>query len=174
MHFSSDQSAMSRYFAGLTEHAFHGQLGVCDTELVDYVSGLLIRFVRNDDVFKIRGLSGRRLDVVLEMLGEAEERVGQARRDVHRHIGDFTLFWTGLFPEAVEKRQAGSATNNYTALGKRAYYIASTIETDDQRDAPSELLGRLSERFELCAYGLQEVRREWDRRDEPEPPFLIN
>ena len=28
-----------------------------------------------------------------------------ARREVHRHIGDFTLFWTGVYPEALREMQ---------------------------------------------------------------------
>ena len=35
------------------------------------------------------------------MMVEAEARIGDARREVHRHIGDFTLFWTGIYPEAL-------------------------------------------------------------------------
>jgi hypothetical protein len=39
------------------------------------------------------------------------------------------------------------------------------------------LLERLSHDFELCVYGLGEVRREWERRDpdgeRPGEPFMI-
>ena len=90
--------------------------------------------------------------------------MGNARREVHRHIGDFTLFWAGVYPESLERRRqtAEARAETYAALGKRSYFIASTIETDDEADAPSDLLERLSQRFELCAYGLREVRRQWE------------
>jgi hypothetical protein len=61
---------------------------------------------------------------------------------------------------------------DYCAQGKRAYYIASTIKTDRQEDTPNEVLGRLSQQFEVCAYGLGEVRREWERHDEA-PRLLV-
>ena len=67
---------------------------------------------------------------------------------------------------------------DYRQQGKRAYYIASTIENDANRNE-NEILERLSHEFELCAYGLGELRREWERQEpssgEDRPgPFLIN
>jgi hypothetical protein len=110
------------------------------------------------------------------MLNEAESRIGLARRDVHRHIGDVTLFWTGVYPESLPKLRAVEKKDffvDYCAQGKRAYYIASTIETDRNEDTPNDVLQRLSFQFELCAYGLGEVRREWERRDDDEVRRLV-
>lgn len=172
--------ALNRYFAGLAEHTFQVHLGVVDPPLVDYISDLLVRFLRNDAVFRIRDLTGRPLSEVSDMFAEAEARVGDARRAVHRHIGDYTLFWTGVYPESVGRLRGApepSRVESLTELGKRAYFIASTIEPSDDADpAPTELLERLSRRFDLCAYGLREVRREWERRDDEDPglTFLIN
>lgn len=171
-------TVIQRYFAGLAEHTFEVRLGVADPNLIDYLTNLLTRFIRNDVVYRLRDLTGRSLDDVAHMFIEAEHRVGNARREVHRHIGDFTLFWAGVYPEALERRRknADDRTETFTALGKRSYFIASTIETDQDEAAPADLLERLSQRFELCAYGLREVRRQWEERDDGIPPqtFLIN
>ena len=51
---------------------------------------------------------------------------------------------------------------DYTEQGKRSYYIASTFEEDPYREE-APVLRRLSEQFELCAYGLNQVRQEWQR-----------
>ena len=178
---SSQPELLRRFFAGLAEFTFHSRLGVADPPLVDYVTDLLVRFVRQEVVFRVRDLKGRPLIEVTEMLAEAEKRIGDARREVHRHIGDFTLFWVGLYPECVPHRQGKTKRDHlidYRAEGKRSYWIASTIETDtdEQQNAPSQVLERLSRNFELCAYGLREVRREWERRDDGETPlpYLIN
>ena len=155
------------YFSGIAEYAFHTRLGVADPPLVDYLAELLTRFVRLDAIYSVRNLSGRRLEEVAAMVAEAEARVGDARREVHRHIGDFTLFWTGVYPEALahlRNAQRADRFVDYCAQGKRAYYIASTMRKGDN-DPQSEVLERLSHEFEMCAYGLSEVRREWERRD---------
>ena len=167
---------LARYFAGICEQVFEGQLGVADPPLVDYLSELMLRFARFDAVHRVRNLSGRPVVEVADMLAEAESRIGLARRDVHRHIGDVTLFWTGVYPEALKKLRAVETKDffvDYCNQGKRAYYIASTIDTDRDEDAPNELLQQLSFQFELCAYGLGEVRREWERRDHDGPRMLM-
>lgn len=164
-----------RYFAGITEQTFECQLGVADPPLIDYITDLLLRFMRSDAVFRVRNPSGERLQAVADMFAEAEARVGVARREVHRHIGDFTLFWSGVYPETLEKPAAGvNRVHDYHEHGKRAYYIASTIETDRTAGAPNEVLERLSEMFDVCAFGLGEVRREWERKTGGESLFLIN
>lgn len=168
---TSDDEAgttLERFFVGLTEYVFHSQLGVADTQMIDYVSELLIRFTRLDSLQKVRQLDGRPATEVVTLVSEAEQRVGEARREVHRHIGDFTLFWSGVYPEALRELQSADKKDqfvSYCAQGKRAYRIASTIASDRSK-ATSELLVRMSEQFELCAYGLREIRREWERRDD--------
>jgi hypothetical protein len=158
------------YFAGIAEYTFQTRVGIADPPLIDYISDLLARFIRCDALYNVRDLGGRRLGEVGLMLAEAEARVGDARREVHRHIGDFTLFWTGVYPEALGHASRGKRAKHhdqfidYCVHGKRAYYIASTIPTAEN-DVRNELLERLSEEFELCAYGLNEARKEWERRD---------
>ena len=81
---SENSGALDRYFTGLTEFVFHSRLGVTDPPLVDYLSQLLKRFVRSDSLHRIRNAKGRPLVQVVEMLQEAESRVGLARRTVHQ------------------------------------------------------------------------------------------
>lgn len=173
---SRPSSALWRYFAGLAEYVFQGELGVADPQLVDYVSCLLMRFVRSEALHKVRNPIGQPLTEVAEMLVEANARIGNARRDVLRHVGDFTLFWAGVYPEMLRAMQAPEKKDHfidYCSQGKRAYLIASSIATDDEQDAPAEILERLSCDFDLCAYGLREVRREWERRDGETPQMLL-
>jgi hypothetical protein len=179
MHSNRPHETLYRFFAGLTEFAFQTRLGVADPRLTDYLTDLLARFVRYDALLSIRNLAGRRLDEVAEMLIEAEARVGDPRREAHRHIGDFTLFWTGVYPESLTRLQRDVRKDfflDYCEQGKRAYKIASTIRTG-QADDETEVLERLSHDFELCVYGLGEVRREWERRDPNDganrKPFIL-
>ena len=173
-------TTLRRFFAGITECTFQSRLGVADPDLLDYISDLLVRFVRYDAVCKIRDLTGRPLTEIAEMLCEAEQRVGVARREVHRHIGDYALFWSGVYPESIRRSHEPPAMDSmldYCEQGKRAYLIASSIETDDERErnAPSQVLQRLANEFELCVYGLREVRREWESHDgDSSSTILIN
>src|SRR5207302_709275 len=107
------------------------------------------------------------LEEVAAMLIEAEgmPATGRTRREYHRHIGDFTLFWTGVYPEMLKKLRNAMTRDSfldYCEQGKRSYYIASTFD-DEPYQAEAPVLRRLSEGFELVAYGLNQVRREWER-----------
>lgn len=158
-------SPVHRYFAGLAESTFQTELGVVDTPMVDYVSDLLVRFIRSDVVHQIRGVTGRRLMTVGEMAGEASKRLGEAKRKLHLHIGDFTLFWAGVYPEALRK-ESDNQFGDYCSHGKRSYRIASCIEPATHDEPEADVLERLSERFELCCYGLREIRRQWEEGDD--------
>lgn len=159
---------LHRLFRGLTESTFLSELGIGDPNLVGYVAGLLARFVPSDAVWSIRDGQGRRIEVVARMIAEAEASTDDdRRRECYRHIGDFTLFWTGVYPEALASLRAPTSSDcliDFQEQGKRSYYVASTLRGDQ-----SPVLRRLSDEFELCAFGLSRVRKEWERRDDPRP-----
>jgi hypothetical protein len=161
----ADGDSLRRVFAATTEHAFEVDLGLADPPLIDYLVDLLIRFVRMDAIFKIRDPRGRRLREVAEMMAEAEQRQSNPQREVYRHIGDFSLFWAGVYPEALSRLKSPDRQDHlvdYFVQGKRSYYLASTFDQKPyDREAP--ILRRLSEEFELCTYGLNRVRHLWEQ-----------
>lgn len=163
----SPDHPLRRLFAGLTEQTFLTLLGIGDPRLVDYLSELLSRFVHVNAIFRLRNTQGRRLEEVADMMIEAEALPpeGRTRREVYRHIGDFTLFWTGVYPEALARMQSVLCKDHvvdYTQQGKRSYYLASRFDEGTYRDE-APVLRRLSDEFELVAYGLNHVRKEWER-----------
>ncbi|WP_164102052.1 hypothetical protein [Candidatus Laterigemmans baculatus] len=165
------RSALDRFLAGISESIFFGRLGVADIQLVDYISDMLLRFVRMDGIHRVRRSTGQPATEVYQMLLEGQQRIGLARREVHRHIGDFTLFWSGVYPESLRSphnRNSVDAVLDYCRQGKQSYRIAAEIEGGEGRPS-SELLERLSDQFDLCAYGLREVRRAWEERDGEDP-----
>jgi hypothetical protein len=165
---------LRRFFSGLTEQTFTADLGVADPELVDYLSLLLSRFIHIDALHRLQACTGKRMEEVAEMMFEAEALPSEGRtsREVHRHIGDYTLFWTGVYPEALKRLRSVLHKDHfidYCEQGKRSYYIASTFEGNPyQEEAP--VLRRISQQFELCAYCLNQVRREWDHARPPQAP----
>jgi hypothetical protein len=167
---------LRRLFAGLTEQTFMASLGVADPQLVDYLSILLSRFVHLDAIHRFRDAAGKRIEDVVDMIlnAEALPPEGRTRREYHRHIGDFTLFWTGVYPEALKRLQTVLSKDrfvDYCQQGKRSYYIASTFENESFREE-AKVLRRLSSDFELCAYGLSQVRREWEKSAISDGPLL--
>jgi hypothetical protein len=158
--------AMRDFFTGLTEQTFESRFGIADPPLVDYLAELLARFVSSDSIFHFRTVAGQKLDQVADMVVEAEARVGSARRELHRHIGDFTLFWTGVYPEALPYLQAPDRKDyfvSYCDEGKRAYRLASALPSAPD-DAVGPVLERLSHEYQICVQGLSIVRKEWEQQ----------
>ncbi|MFK8111670.1 MAG: hypothetical protein AB8B91_05695 [Rubripirellula sp.] len=169
-------SAIERFFSGLSEYIFESKLGVADVQLVDYVSDMLFRFVRMESLHRVRRPNGRPATEVFQMLCEAEQRIGLARREVHRHIGDFTLFWSGMYPESLRRMKPSETPDGYLDYcrhGKRAYAIAAAIEGGEDRPS-CDVLQLLSDEFEMCAYGLREIRREWEAGDSDSDRLLLS
>ena len=159
-----DPSDIDRFFRGLTEYAFHTRLGVVDPPLVDYVSLLLVRFLRLDRVSTLPGVGGEEPPEVTAMLVVAQRHASaDDAREEYRRIGDATLFWSGLYPEALRRLERPGRAEpliGYREAGKRAYWLASTLEPDDAAEE-RKLLERLAHEYDLCVEGLAEVRRAW-------------
>ncbi|MBN2563141.1 MAG: hypothetical protein JXQ75_19640 [Phycisphaerae bacterium] len=160
-----------RWFAGLVEDNFQQQIGLSDPRVLNYLVELLTEFIHIERINTLRDGSGRRVEDIAEMLCEAEIGSGSAsterRRLYHRHIGDYTLFWTGLYPEnlrQMHRRQARDELLSYFAQGKRSYAIASELSSD-RTAPPAGVLQTLSDQFEYCVYGLGLVRKSWEEAD---------
>jgi hypothetical protein len=125
---------------------------------------MLARFIHTGDVYRLRGTDGRELHEVTDMLHAAEGLPdgGRTKREYYRHIGDFALFYTGVYPEAIKPKPGIKDTVvNYTRLGKHSYRIASAYDSGNYKDE-APVLCRLAEEFEICALGLRDVRAEWE------------
>ena len=85
-------SDIDRFFRGLTEYAFHTRLGIVDPPLVDYVSLLLVRFLRTEPAVPSRGSAAVvSADVARLLVEAAGQRTSAEARAECRHIGDLTL-----------------------------------------------------------------------------------
>jgi hypothetical protein len=174
---------LRKWFAGLVESSFQTQIGVCDPSLLEYLAELLTEFIHVERIHSLADGSGRRVEDVAGMLYRVEaEADPSGRRDerlraIHRHIGDYTLFWTGVYPEnlrRLRRRQERDELIPYFEQGKRSYSIASQL-SDEGTVPPRRLLETLSREFEYCVYGLGLVRQEWEKyRGGGFSPILID
>jgi len=165
------------FFTHVTEHTFYEQLGWPNESVIRYVASLLTDFADVDCLYEVSDHRGRRRTLLSEMLLDAEDPTNGIReRDRHRHIGDFTLFMMGLFPEHLSRLNvqrvifSGDALLDYVKVGKRSYRIVAECPWEDSEPGHSpELFRALSEEFELCVAGLGGVRENLSRR--PLTPF---
>ena len=169
----SQRHPLRRLFGELVYRVFFADLGVHDQALTQYLSDLLTRFVHIDTIHRICDAQGRRLTEVAEMLLAAQDKPADSpfipEREIHKHIGDFTLFWTGVYPEALRYLKAQTRRDHlveYVGQGKRSYGIAAGFDRRPFREQAA-VLRRLSAEFELCVWGLSLVRHAWEKLGDP-------
>ena len=162
--------ALRQFFHDVVAECYSEHVGIDDREVTTYIADLLTDFSISDHLYPIHDSEGRLVKEVGDMLVASDPVHGTAasfdeEREIRKHIGDYALFCTGMYPESVHKWRENENANLYDMIraGKESYYIVSQFDLFEYAvEAP--LFGRLSEAFESCMYGLNQVRCELDRR----------
>ena len=139
-----------KMFGALTAMSFE-QIDLHDRDLMRYVADLLVEFIHVDNLFRLRDRQGRRLEHLVDMLLDLPEQAPADEREARKHIGDYTLFIVGLYPESLTRRRRAVSPEYYIAQGKEAY--RSVAEMDRAKPTAS-LFRKLSEQFEYCVTAL--------------------
>jgi hypothetical protein len=91
-------------------------------------------------------------------------------RQVRKHIGDYTLFFTGMFPESINhfrlRRHRLENLIDWVKAGKESYYIVSKFE-DFEYAKVAPLFACLAKNFEACVYSLNMVKNELQDMQHP-------
>lgn len=180
----SESNPLQRFFYELVERNYC-EVGVRNSEVQSYVSTLLTEFCDSDNLYKIRDENGEPLHDVGAMLLAADPVYGPAasfdrERQVRKHIGDYALFFTGMFPEALNhfrlRRARLEGLIDFIRAGKESYFIVSKFEHFEYAKV-APLFRRMSHEFEQLVYGLNQVKNELEEMQHPitrkTPEFLM-
>lgn len=142
-------------------------VGIRDREISTYVATLLVDLTHVDHLYRVRNARGKRLEDVADMLIESNPMLNAPsffyEREVRKHIGDYTLFMTGLFPEYVQRQQKrgmrADAFVDYMQAGKESYRVVASFDQFEFRNI-APMFRRMAEQFELCVFGLNLAKDE--------------
>ena len=169
---------LRRYFAGLVDNVFSSGIGVADPVLTEYLADLLVSFTHVDRFRAVRDAEGRKLEQIATMLlaisDETPKDPSDRDRSLYRNIGDYSLFWAGVYPEQLRNagRRRTDVLLDYVTQGKRSYAIVSDLTPEDDMFPPA-LFRHLSDEFESCLHGLGLVRRGLENRTTTTPGDLV-
>lgn len=170
-----EEHPLQQLFLELVGRHYAQEIGIRDPEVVNYVAQLMAEFCDVEQLLKIRNADGKPLQDVGEMLVESDPVYGPApsfdrERQVRKHIGDYTLFYAGMFPESINhyrlRRQRVENFVDWVKAGKESYYIVSKFE-DFEYAKVAPLFSKLSASFEQCVYGLNLVKNELEVMQHP-------
>jgi len=166
---------LQKMFLELVGRHYADEIGIRDSELVGYVAHLLSEFCDTEQLFKVHDAAGTPITDVGEMLIESNPVYGPApsfdrERQVRKHIGDYTLFFTGMFPESINhfRLRTNRLENliDWIKAGKESYYIVSKFDSFEYTKV-APLFQKLSNQFEQCVYGLNRVKNELQEMQHP-------
>ena len=170
----SPDHPIRQLFQTLVRRTFEANLGLRESQVPEYVGNIMVDFIHRDNIYRIRSAQGKPLEEVAEMLVEGDVTLNATsfdrEREVHKHIGDFTLFWLGVYPEMLRYFRTTARKDHlvdYVEQGKKSYRIAATFNHGHYADE-APVLRALAEEFELCMFGLNIVRREMHALGDPQ------
>ncbi|HZI92728.1 MAG TPA: hypothetical protein VFE84_00680 [Patescibacteria group bacterium] len=159
---------LNELFQTLTQRNF-SRIGLKERELPQYAADVLVDFTHVDTLYKIRNARGERVEDVGEMLLESDIRHHasslERERSVRKHIGDFTLFYTGMYPESIRTRRNWWRLDrwlDWIETGKESYRIVGMFDKAPY-EQEAALYRRLSEQFDFMVVGLNFVRDDLRR-----------
>jgi hypothetical protein len=170
----SESNPLHQFFTAVVEHNYD-EIGVRSAEVQGYVATLLSEFCETENLYKIKSADGRPLCDVGEMLLESDPVYGTApsfdrERQVRKHIGDYALFFSGMFPESLNgarlRRSRMDSLIDFVRAGKESYYIVSKFEHFEYAKV-APLFRRMSQEFEQLVYGLNQVKNELEEMQHP-------
>ena len=166
---------LQKMFVELVGRHYAEEIGIRDPQIVAYVAHLLTEFCDAEQLVKIRTAEGKQLSDIGEMMMESNPVYGPApsfdhERQVRKHIGDYALFFTGMFPESINhyrlRRNRLEGLIDWMKAGKESYYIVSKFEFFEYAKV-APLFASLSSHFEECVYGLNRVKNELQEMQHP-------
>ncbi len=100
------EPSLRQLFHDVVSECYDARLGLRDAEISSYVADLLTEFCRAENIYRIRDAAGNPVRQVGEMLLASDPVHGTAssfveERERRKHIGDYTLFFTGMYPESM-------------------------------------------------------------------------
>src|SRR4029077_18911398 len=169
-----ESSPLQRFFKEVVERNYD-EVGVRSSEVHAYVANLLAEFCETETLYKIKSADGRPLCDLGEMLLESDPVYGPApsfdrERQVRKHIGDYSLFFTGMFPEGLShyrlRRSRLEGQIDFVRAGKESYFIVSKFEHFEYAKV-APLFRKMSQEFERLVYGLNQVKNELEELQHP-------
>lgn len=146
------------YFYVLVRHVFR-RAGIEDRTVADYVAEVLCEFSRGERLrCTLPGKKGP-LDYFFEMLGALETADERTAFYIRTHIGNRSLFLSGVFPDHIRFRseRRGAPSLKYVeALGQTNYRVARDHRLAEKY-ALAPIFATLADRFQTTRLALNDV-----------------
>ncbi len=111
------------------------ELGVDDRAVTDHCATMVLTFGRGDRAYRTSEHDENRYAYLVDLVEAADRADGERQFRVRLHLGNFSLWLTGIFPDYIAARRArkgGPPLPWYEALGRTGFQLASDHRLADQ------------------------------------------
>jgi hypothetical protein len=146
------------YFYILVRNVFR-RSGVEDRAVADYVAEVLAEFAQSERARCVMPGQVNSLDYFFEMLSALNAADDRTSFFLRAHIGNYSLFFSGVFPDRIRFRAEARGFPNvtyYESLG-RAHFRAASDHRLAQKYDVAEIYSTLSERFQTTRKALNDI-----------------
>jgi hypothetical protein len=126
-----------------------------DKDILLYLADLLVDFIYVENLYRMRDEDGSRLESLADMIRQAGDSEMPERKQYYKHLGDYSLFMLGMFPEYLSRRRRVFSPSWYEDMGRIGYQVAGELERHTER---TMLFRKLAARFDRCVISLHWVR----------------
>ncbi len=152
------RTSLHFYFYILVRNALR-RAGIQEREVADYLAELLTEYARQERQLAAVGGDGRPLEYFYEMVSALDQADERTRFELRAHMGNQSLFMTGLFPDRIRHRAETRGFPDlryYAALGRSSFREASHHRLAERYHV-SEVFDNLSHHFEQARRALNEL-----------------
>lgn len=149
------------------------EAGVESRALADYVTAMVMEFGREDRARRIAESDDREYDYLVEIMEEMVEAEGRRAFLLRLHLGNFSLWLSGLFPDHItgrEHRKGGPGMDYYEEMGEAGFRMAA--------EAPYARAESLRDLYHQAADRFRDVRRGLNQFSDdllfPEPAASVD
>ena len=126
-----------------------------DKDILLYLADLMVDFLFVENVYRMKDTDGKRITYLVDMFTLATDAEMPDKKEYYKHIGDYSLFMLGMFPESLERPRRVLSPSYYSESGRMGYHVAGELEN---RSWQTVVYRKLAERFEQCVFSLNRVR----------------
>ena len=152
------------FFSVLLRRSLTDQRILGDRRVINYIANLLSIFVETNRLYRIYRHDEQTHHYLTDMIIEAGNADSRRQFLIYSHIGNYSLYVTGIFPQSIEYRRRYKnrpvSTQFYIDFG-REYYERASVHKMTRQYELDEVLFRLSIMFDVYREALNHLARKY-------------
>jgi hypothetical protein len=135
-----------------------------ERKAVNYIANVLALFVRVDRLYRVQPDDPETQAYIVDMLAEATEADSARQFCIYAHVGNFTLFLTGVFPAWIEHRhryKRRPVDHSYYTQQGQTYYHQAALHRLARDYGLDDVFMRLALDFDGYARALNHMVATW-------------